>query len=100
MSGHTPGPWRLEGRSVITDGFQHSDRNSEICTVSGSREFGTEHGENELFHNAQLIAAAPELAAALLEAESWMIEYGIGSNKVLYSIGAALAKAGLKKAGL
>jgi hypothetical protein len=65
MNTYTPGPWRLEGRSVITDGFQHSDRNSEICTVSGSREFGTEHGENELFHNAQLIAAAPDLAEAL-----------------------------------
>ena len=68
MSSHTPGPWRLEGRVVITDGFQHSDRNSEICTVSSSREFGTVHGENELFYNGQLIAAAPDLLAALIEA--------------------------------
>lgn len=62
---HTPGPWRLEGRCVITDGHVHSDRNSEIATVSGPREFGTTHNENELFYNAALIAAAPDLLAAL-----------------------------------
>ena len=88
MSAHTAGPWRMMVSALVRD-VPAPDESDMVAALIGASEA-----------DQKLIAAAPELAAALLEAESWMIEYGIGSNKVLYSIGAALAKAGLKKAGL
>ena len=66
MSGHTPGPWStvtLDGvHTLITAPSRINTRKVEICCV----ELGyNEPFESEQIANARLIAAAPELLAAL-----------------------------------
>ena len=61
---HTPGPWHVEqqneGRPLI-----RSEDGTEICEVIG--ETFDEYAEEEREATAQLIAAAPELLAALVD---------------------------------
>lgn len=60
MTKHTPGPWRVErhqrGRIVVVE--------PEGCTVA---QIVANAGNRYVPHNASLIAAAPDLLAALLE---------------------------------
>jgi hypothetical protein len=65
MSGHTPGPWRMDGTTVyaLTD---TKEQNRFWCSVQSVRraEYG-EASDAEVFANARLIAAAPDLLEAL-----------------------------------
>ena len=59
---HTPGPWKLEaGRSIVTDGGRFN------LAYSTDKKTGAASFPNfvELDANAALIAAAPDLLAAL-----------------------------------
>lgn len=60
---HTPGPWRIHSTD---DGLVMADKNTRIASMFGVP--GDVYG----FANARLIAAAPELLAALIDAESAM----------------------------
>lgn len=60
---HTPGPWNYDGTWALIK----SDCGAEICAVHGAREFRAkpETHKGEALANALLMAAAPELLAAL-----------------------------------
>ena len=66
MTKHTPGPWWIDDRRVADGALQvqaqHRGEGSSYCVASVN---GWEVPEA----NARLIAAAPELLAALLEIE-------------------------------
>lgn len=91
-SKHTPGPWRVfrstDGRVII--GIGESDGGG--ITDAG---FGTWRDGAEQEANAQLIAAAPELLAALksLVAERKREWGGFGHHPGDESANAAIAKA-------
>ena len=57
MTTHTPGPWTVKGRYVEA----LDDRQTIVCEVTGSSENPIARAD------ARLIAAAPELLAALSE---------------------------------
>lgn len=58
MSGHTPGPWTVQGRAVHHLMFEEPLRDSnEVARVPNDNP--------ESLANTRLLAAAPELAAAL-----------------------------------
>lgn len=86
---HTPGPWFVNGDCVEADGPE-GPRDVTVAVVHG-------HPHNTVrAANARLIAAAPELLAALKE----LVAYDDGSNEpedygyeVLQRCKAAIAKA-------
>jgi hypothetical protein len=84
MSAHTPGPWRISARGL--DKGIESERGPPIAFPYGPTPAVREA-------NAKLIAAAPDLLAALIEAHSWLTEYNIGSAPVLKLIQSAIDKA-------
>ncbi|MFT3866793.1 MAG: hypothetical protein QM729_21230 [Solirubrobacterales bacterium] len=70
MSAHTPGPWVVTPRQVWSDEADDSVESTEQAThvrdPSGKSICGTCDGCNYIaMPNARLIAAAPELLAAL-----------------------------------
>lgn len=60
---HTPGPWEVSGTAVLTSGNPVTQK--AICRILGPQDMGpsTEEG----YHNARLIASAPQLLEALKE---------------------------------
>ena len=115
MSGHTPGPWRLDGDDVNRYGpslvgvYVAQEEGGRICECFANCL--VRHDET-LRANARLIAAAPELLAALIEAEAALrafdmkVEWEWGScqseeemeagndwSECVYSARAAIAKA-------
>ncbi len=71
MAKHTPGPWRAEEREVVTY-LGHP-----IAEVLDTAE-GLEGSDAEADANARLIAAAPDLVAALE-----MILAGVDSGQLM-----------------
>lgn len=76
MSKHTPGPWAVRRNGVIVGGeiFEYTNGSTQsqiamACVV--------EEGNGEQIANALLIAAAPELLAALQEARNYLIWYHV-----------------------
>lgn len=66
---HTPGPWVVaNGLQVWADG-PSTVRSPRICTVQNASTPVQQLSEAEMAANARLIAAAPDLLAALVEAE-------------------------------
>ncbi len=64
MGKHTPGPWRHAGRKGGWDGVTSAD-GTDICALEYNNPA-----------NARLIAAAPDLLEALLEARAaFVVEY-------------------------
>jgi len=61
MSGPTPGPWVAHGL-MVSEANQPTGRGRDICHCG----IGMRHDPSESEANARLIAAAPELLAALL----------------------------------
>lgn len=61
---HTPGPWTIEGHPQGT-GFRVADANKRSVAAFPST---SRRPDDERIANARLIAAAPELLAALKEA--------------------------------
>jgi hypothetical protein len=71
MSGHTEGPWCWDGKGgFIIEAPYDANRGQLVATVTESRELNPGEGPDErllseVWANARLIAAAPELLAAL-----------------------------------
>ena len=95
MSKHTPGPWIAFENRPSTSGwtvYESEDGGDEIVTVA--RCLG-EHADPTNEHNAKLIAAAPELAEALLAYMS-ISKTAKGARERRERAEAALKKAGLR----
>ena len=94
MSTHTPGPWVA---SPFGDCAYEivNEVGTAIAEVDGAHEDSA-----RIEANANLIAAAPELLAALRSARSWVAQYAelrgheAASASMLRVIEAAIAKAG------
>ena len=68
----TPGPWLTTGTTVYSLFFARGhERNKWDCTIYGDLYCP----RDELQANAHLIAAAPELYAALLLAQAYLHEF-------------------------
>jgi hypothetical protein len=98
VSGHTPGPWRTDN---LVGGYVHAKPTaahaakypknkwvqvSHVCTFA-------ECSREESEANLRLIAAAPDLLAALKDAREWLREYGVGSANLFGQINSAITKA-------
>lgn len=66
MSKYTPGPWRIKTEKRTGENHIISDVGTHIAIVS-QQEKDSLDGSNEA--NANLLAAAPDLLAALIELE-------------------------------
>jgi hypothetical protein len=110
MSQHTPGPWywtapNYEGVCIIgTDGPRHKaianvydgepDYAAYRAAGHDSERYAREAMRAETKSNARLIAAAPELLAALEYALNWLASYpGHGADSAYDKARAAIAKA-------
>lgn len=87
MSAHTPGPWRFAAVSIEISSlpaFVVQGPNSyDVCEIHG--DLGVEEGD------ARLIAAAPDLLAALIAVE---LDNGTAATiETLTLVRAAIAKA-------
>jgi len=102
----TPGPWvtKQNGRYIDCDGWHAEDANSSMSGFVGvSDEYGNVAAlvvesiggvqEEQQEANASLIAAAPEMYAALKEVADLIVESGMDLTFDLDSIQEALAKA-------
>jgi hypothetical protein len=83
MSGkHTPGPWRASRKSVFVNDI-HNRVVAEVVDRKDSREA-----------NAHLLAAAPDLLAALQAARKWLVVNDDSRcQSDLKAVEAAIAKA-------
>lgn len=87
---HTPGPWRVGEDMRGTRRVFAGD--SEIVRALSKHGFDRRLPENEREANRRLIAAAPDMLAALEHARHVMWEYGFSEND-LQPIRAAIALA-------
>lgn len=88
---HTPGPWVVDG-DVIRGDQQRNGSISVASMLDVSYPYGRRAGESK-HANARLIAAAPELLDALVEAASGYSEFSEGDCEILRKCRAAIAKA-------
>ena len=101
MSKHTPGPWTVDAPAdrraplrvvAVKSPYEHATMPFEVCKIAGRSNVYTRP-------NAHLIAAAPELLAALL---AWSIHFGpLEDNSMLHEDCRklfALARAAMAKA--
>ena len=95
MPKHTQGPWRLNGYQVERDiGIART-----IATVAPRRQIGTDYAAPDAdtaMANARLIAAAPDLMAAL-QGLAWAVS-GIEYVETEYAEQVAQARAAIAKA--
>ena len=87
MSKHTSGPWLVGPQQSITSrGWSIADKNGDrLAFVLGEYSL-------ELQANARLIAAAPDLLAALMLAKDMMITNDLSLPRTFEVIDEALAK--------
>lgn len=99
MSGHTPGPWKfVKDANFIIAGIVICENIAPTHPRTGNPEWTSQHEAN-----AELIAAAPELSAALLSAlQEWEFKReteggrsGDVTPQWVYDARSALAKAGV-----
>lgn len=64
---HTAGPWAHDDHEIYSE---QTDHGAAICTMNTTSAHFT---KDEAEANARLIAAAPELLAALIQAYSFMV---------------------------
>jgi hypothetical protein len=88
---HTPGPWTLE----ISDVPQTNKPFCGICGADGAGiVYATLRAPGELIANARLIAAAPDLLAALVELLNSALDLGLGDlSRAATKAANAIAKA-------
>lgn len=90
---HTPGPWQLGEEGGILEGHTPIDAAGweGLAQVVTKMEFDGYNAEGQA--NARLIAAAPDLLAALEDLTSYMIDHGMendaGVVKAIEAIGVA-----------
>lgn len=94
---HTPGPWRVSTIGLMNDGaLPVSSDQGQIARVSAQADFPRGQGHNsecaERDANAHLIAAAPDLYAAL-DGLLGLLDAGSLYEPQAYAARAALAKA-------
>lgn len=93
---HTPGPWLCyaQTRGFAVESFDSNGHNPGICDVNGADERKAE-GREINYANARLIAAAPELLAALERVlECHRLKISLDTNAAaLEQARAAIAKA-------
>jgi hypothetical protein len=83
VSGHTPGPWTIQGAYIGTD-------DAHVAQVKGEgRGVNSQRAEA----NSMLIAAAPDLLAALEELIAEMYEFHNQNTEGWNMARAAIAKA-------
>lgn len=89
---HTPGPWH-HGVSNPTTVWSGTQIASDVVAYCAHNEFAI----GEQAANARLIAAAPEMLAALKAVEEWWLETGmkdaLGAPYAIFAARAAVAKA-------
>ena len=88
MAKHTPGPWAVVGTNI-----EQIEEGVEIATVSEYRTMTLRQSAN-----ARLIAAAPDLLAALREADTYLhsvlsIQHDDVTDAVRQTVLAAIARA-------
>lgn len=85
---HTPGPWRCEGPDDFHDFniLHNGDSLAVAAVVSNMRDLP------QITANANLIAAAPEMLEALLDAKEWLSGWA-SAEPYLSEIEAVIAKA-------
>lgn len=66
---YTPGPWETNGERVYSRIFTDDDGN----TLTIAKSF--------FIDNSALIAAAPDLLAACIEAKNWIMEHSSEADK-------------------
>ena len=93
MSAHTPGPWRALRNCLGAAITIYDERDRPIATTAsnGSVETMAMHRSGEVAANAQLLAAAPELLAALQSALTILVD-SVGDFDIAKAE-AAIAKA-------
>lgn len=100
MSKHTPGPWRVETETTLVWGACNSDDQTTRgmgypiadCRTAPSGSWASGPSEDEGEANARLIAAAPDLLAALHDAQARLRGAGmLGGDDD--PVNAAIAKA-------
>ncbi len=83
----TPGPWRV---CAVNETVVRSN-GIDVCQVDGDYEVEYER----MAADAQLISAAPDMLAALLKVQAWILRYhGPITCEPFTSVRAAIAKAG------
>lgn len=70
---HTPGPWTVQGQAVLSDRPYPEWKQIAGVRIGNADNWSDPEGES----NARLIAAAPELLAALKE----LVHYDEGSSE-------------------
>ena len=65
MTAHTPGPWTLLARPDHARGFKVTDADGEFVSYLPASRYHDERRDGEAESNARLMAAAPDLLAAL-----------------------------------
>lgn len=86
---HTPGPWRADG-DIIEAAVDPENSDSywaPICVMDGGWAGGVDAA------NARLIAAAPALLDALIDAAAYLLNAVPEGHPVLARVDAAVAKA-------
>jgi len=94
---HTPGPWEWSDKYRTADSERNTwsllgDGGYGILSCDGDENSPQSLGKSGAA-NARLIAAAPELLAALVEAASGYSEFSEGDCEILRKCRAAIAKA-------
>ena len=99
MSKHTPGPWAIDdhlGAANIHVGTV-SENGRDVCRISPNKAFSVPRSKRPRFccddedmSNAALIAAAPDLLAALKAAEPHLY---MATDGIRQAVRAAIAKA-------
>jgi hypothetical protein len=92
VSGHTPGPWVVNDKVGLPDDYYHEHTiydDAGRLVASALSDADTSRDLNRSFSNANLIAAAPDLLAALEMSRAILL--GIGDVHKLKSIGVALS---------
>lgn len=84
---HTPGPWIVEPHDPSARGHWFHDSDGEFVGLVVKRDEG---GPEMEMANANLVAAAPDLLAALKTAQLWL---DVDGRFDMQGINAAIAKA-------
>ncbi len=93
MSKHTPGPWKYDPPFIVAPALRTRDAFTMVCEISDG---DVPVYSRKTKHDAALIAAAPDLYAALKDLLS-TIEAGDNDDDFCKAGFAAIAKAERKK---
>ncbi len=102
MTQHTPGPWEhLNGDQIGAIVRERTAIIADCCTESGPQ--GSQVGPDARQANARLIAAAPDLLAALQSSLqfvfAWLLEYESGPQRERIEAQIAKTQAAIARAG-